>query len=490
MSINLTEVCRDPFGLVRGVHPLPGFAAVLVAGLGIGAFVAFQPLPVTGVLVAGLLALLITLARPVWALGFYFCGVLMMGDGAPMVDSNCFFIADPDMIEGLPSLLTVVFLMIFGIVAMRLIFLEQRFPPISLLPLGIYIIVLAFALLTGLYRETDSELIQADFIGLLIPVVSFYLCSTLLDSRAHIAGLLAALLAVSAVKASILAGYYLAGRGWIYQLDNNPAYRITTTDSADLLVFITLPLVVAHLIVRGDLRGGKAAAAAVACAPLLYVVVFSYRRAQWVGLIFSLGLLYLGAAKAVRRKMMLLLLVVSLLGGAFAVTAGLDADKAQRFVDRLSSILDRKQSSNVYHALESRQVLLDLSESPLFGLGLGSRHSPLGLYAEDEVPTNVVHNAFLYIWMKMGLPGLFFFLWFAERFFREILRFRRAHGGGREWGLVLPLAASTGLWLALFLTGPVPWYVHQTVLIALFAAMTGALIRQAEEKHSVEGESK
>lgn len=464
---------------------LPPVALPIAAGIAVGLIAVTLPLMGTAVIFAGMIALLVSIVRPVWALYLYFCGVVLMTDDAPMRAVDSFFVPDADVIEGLPSALTTFFLLMFGITAVRLLIFERRRPPVSLLPVAIFTGIVFAALVTGMSLGGDPELYRIDFTSMLFPVLCFCLCLTIFDRPEYVFRMIYILMAVAAMKAVILAGYYLAGRGWVYQLDGGAAYRITTMDSADLLVFITLVLVAAHLIVRGDLRGGKALAAAAAAAPMLFVIIFSYRRAQWVGLIFSVGLLWLWASKTVRKKISFLVLALLLLGSAGAVTAGLDAEKAARIASRLTSIFDTEQSSNVYHVLESRQVLQDISASPLFGLGLGSSHSPVG-HGMDEsgsVPTNVVHNTFLYIWMKIGLFGLLFFGWAAVRFFRRVLRFRKAHIESEEWGLVLPLAASTGLWFATFLTGPVPWYLHQTGLIALFAAMAVSLISNIESEN-------
>lgn len=488
MKSNVNDAVLKP-GLFAGfAAAVPPLAMPVAAGIAVGILACTLPLMNLAVVFAGMLALLVTIARPHWALNLYFCGIVFMSDDTPKPGADYFIIPDADVIEGLPSVLTTFFLLMFGITVVRLLFKHRR-PPVSLLLVGIFGVILVVALVTGFQLGGNPELYRVDFTSMLLPVLLFCLCLTLFDSRKKVMRLVYLLLAVAAVKAAILAGFYLAGHGWVYQLDSQAAYRITTMDSADLLVFITLPLVMAHLIVRGDLRGGKAAAAAIACVPLLYVVIFSYRRAQWVGLILSVGLLFLGASALTRKRIIILTAGVFLIGCAVAVTTGLDAEKAARITARIASIFDSKQSSNVYHVLESEQVIKDLSGSPFFGLGLGSEHSPLGLYENDEVPANVVHNTFLYIWMKIGLPGLLFFISAAVWFVRRVVRFRREHLQSAEWGMVLPVAASSGLWLAMFLTAPVPWYLHQTGLIALFAAMAVALMRQAEQRENLKGVS-
>jgi O-antigen ligase len=470
-----------------GLALLPGFfgsvlvfIALIGGGIAAGIMAGTQSPIITAVIFLGILALLVTIARPDLALYLYFCGIVMTTDSIPSHAVDHFFIPDLDIIQGLPSAFTTFFLLVLGITVLRIYIFERRRMPVPLLPAGIYAVILFISLVTGLYGGADAEMMQVDFIGMLFPVLCFYLCLTILNSRERIIRMLVLLMAVSVIKAVILAVFYLAGRGWIYELDGDSLVRVATMDSTDLLAFITLLLIAVHLIVRGDIRGFSAGLAAAACMPLLYIIIFAYRRAQWVGLILSSGLLFLGASKQVRGKIILLMLATLLAGAAVAVTAGLDPEKMERIAVRLTSIFDKKQSSNVYHVLESRQVLKDLAGSPLFGLGLGSEHSPLGLYENDEVPANVVHNTFLYIWMKIGLPGLLFFGWAAVIYARHVLRFRKMQPDGISWGLLLPLAASSGLWLAMFLTAPVPWYLHQTALLALFTAMGVTLTQQNE----------
>jgi len=450
-------------------------AVLLGTGIVVGVLSSKMPLLLTVTAFGGMLAFWLTCLRPDLALTLFFCGVVMLTDGVPEGSADYFSIPDMDIVQGLPSALTTFLLFLFCVVMVRTVFFEKRSLPVSPAWLGVYMGILLLALLTGIFRDGDRVLLRRDFMNMFFPVLCFYLCTTLLNSRKRIERLLTALLVVAALKAVILAAFYLAGRGWPYG-----GYRVATLDSSDLLVFITLALIVVHLLVRGDISGFRATAAVAASAPLLFVILFAFRRSQWGGMILSMGLLYLGAEKMVRRRIAILLVLALCAAGAVAVATGLSEEKAARITSRFTSIFDKKQSSNQYHLLESQQVLRDLSKSPLSGLGLGSRHSPLGIYEEDTVPTNVVHNTFLYIWMKIGLPGLAFFIWAAVLYGNRILRFRKHHLHDKAWGLLLPLAASSGVWLTSFLTGPVPWYFHETFLLALFAAMGTSLVLQTD----------
>lgn len=448
-------------------------ALLLAGGAAVGVLIGRLPLLMTITLFAAVPALLLTFFRPDLALTLLFCSIVLLTDGTAEPFADYFILPDPDIVQGLPSASITFLLALFGITMARTLFLEKRSLPVSLRGLVIYSVILILSLLASLLKGNDRILLRVDFMNMLFPVFCFYLCVTILNSRKRIEHLLTAMLTVASLKACILSVYYLAGRGWHYGTS-----RTATMDSADLLVYITLILIVFYLLVRMKIQGLRAVLAAAACLPMLFVVIFSYRRAQWVGLVLSMGLMYLGGEKSVRRRIAVALTITLCTAAAGATMAGLGAGKAAVIAEHFSSIFDKNQSSNRYHLLESQQVLRDLSRSPLLGLGLGSHHSPLGLYEKDLVPTNVVHNTFLYVWMKTGLPGLVFFLWAAFLYGRNILRVRK-QCLQNEWDLLLPLAASSGLWLAMFLTGPVPWYYHQTFLLALFAAMGATLIQQA-----------
>jgi O-antigen ligase len=448
---------------------------VLSCGIVVGLLISRLPVLLTATMFGGVLALWLTCLRPDLALMLLFCGIVMTTDSAGP-GGDFFAIRDVDIITGLPPALNTFFLMLFCITMVRTLFFEKRPLPISPSRLGLYMVLVLLALLTGLFRNCDRVLMRVDFMGMLFPVLCFYLCMTLLNSRERIVRMLTVLLAVSGLKALILAGFYLAGHGWPYE----PTYRIATMDSADLLAFITLVLIVFHLLVRRDIGGFRAGLAVAACLPMLFVIVFAYRRAQWGGMILSMGLLYLGAAKAIRRRIAIVLAIALCASCALVVVSGIQKEKLTLIGSRLASIFDKTQGSNLHHRLESQRVMRDISQSPLFGLGLGGRHSGFVQPEYAKIPTNVVHNTFLYIWMKLGLPGVAFFVWAAILYGRRILRFRKQRLHDNAWGLLLPLAASSGLWLAMFLTGPAPWYFHQTFLLALFSAMGMSLILQED----------
>lgn len=462
--------------------------ALLITGIVCGSLAGNLPWPITLAAIGGAIATVLSAYRPDVALYTFFCGIIMTSDAVSLSTEGCFVIPDVDIIQGLPSALTTFFLMLFGITMIRIHWVERRPMPISSLGLGLYIAVLLLALLTGLVKNNSPMLLRIDLMNMLFPVLCFYLCIIILNSRERIKQMMIVLLAVSVLKALILSLFYLIGRGWIYQLDSASPFNIVTLDSADLLAFITLFLVIAHLLVRREIRGAGAVWAAAACIPLLFAVIFSYRRAQWIGLVLSLGLLYLASSKPIRYRITVMFSIVLCTGLFITFTPGANEDRLSRITARFTSIFDKDQPSNLHHKLETQQVIRDLTKSPLLGFGLGGQHSGFVEEEYNGIPTNIVHQTFLYIWMKTGLPGLLFFTWAAFMYAKNILRIRKTHLSEPVCGLILPLAASSGLWLAMFLTSPIPWYLHQTYFKALVAAIIMALVIQTDRDEQTQPE--
>lgn len=450
------------------------WAVPAIAGIGVGISAAALPLTLVVMSFTGVLVLLLSVVRPDLALCLFFCGILMLTDSGSFGGGDFFAVPDFDIITGLPSALKTFFLFLFCVTSARY-FIERRGVPVSFRALGIYFPILLLSLATGFVRGAGRDALMVDFMDLLLPVLCFYFCIAILNSRERIYRLLYILMAVASFKAAILSAAYLAGHGWHYD-----TYRVVTTDSADLLAFITLGLIAFHLLLRGDLKGIRAGLVGAACLPMLFAVIFSFRRAQWGGAVASLGLLFWGAARPLRRRMVFFGIISLVAAGSLALMTGAGKGPLDLIALRLASIVDGNQSSNVYHREESKQVLADLSKTPLLGLGLGIPHTRLDIYGEaDTISPNIVHNTFLYIWMKTGMSGFIFLAWGFFLYARRILRFRKTSLDSESWGMVLPLAASAGLWLAMFLTGPTIWYFHQTSLIALFAAMGISRIRLA-----------
>jgi len=93
------------------------------------------------------------------------------------------------------------------------------------------------------------------------------------------------------------------------------------------------------------------------------------------------------------------------------------------------------------------------------------------------VPRNVVHNAWLYIWMKLGLLGLLATVWVFVRYLRRVFEgLHRSTAHPIDRPLLQALAALVPIWVMQSVTGPMPWYPRETMQVALYAAMALNLV--------------
>lgn len=183
-------------------------------------------------------------------------------------------------------------------------------------------------------------------------------------------------------------------------------------------------------------------------------LLLTYTRAQWIASVISVGicipLLPRAARARLSRSLPALLLLVLLAFTAFE--AGVEPPGGvgpflSAVLSRATSTFATEQTLNSsslqWRVFETGAALQSIKEAPL-GVGLGNIYRPVTTLAGEAVgyqgtePLNrFVHNSYLYIAVKTGVPGLAAFLWFCVAFV------------GNSWRLVRRLPDGTPRWLAL-----------------------------------------
>jgi O-antigen ligase len=167
--------------------------------------------------------------------------------------------------------------------------------------------------------------------------------------------------------------------------------------------------------------------------------LLSYMRAQWVALIVGLVLVFIIlvprykqhlAKAAVIACCVALLLAGVIAGGPLSDVSASPfvAGIAERFGSLLTPSETAETGSLQWREFEIEKALLAIAKQPLTGVGLGNRYRNLttfmreasggwtrGSIAAGEVSryTRYVHNSYVSIAVKMGIPGLIALLWFC-----------------------------------------------------------------------------
>jgi O-antigen ligase len=138
---------------------------------------------------------------------------------------------------------------------------------------------------------------------------------------------------------------------------------------------------------------------------VLFCFLFSYKRAYYVAIFVGILSLFWYQGSKTRIRLIALLLVSFILMGLLITAAG----QWNAIGMRLESILNpTKESSANYRLIEWQNALISIKNNPLFGLGLGGV-MPMEIWLSR---TNLlgVHNTFLWIAVKLGMFGLFTYL--------------------------------------------------------------------------------
>ena len=438
----------------------------VVAGIAAGwGILNFPPVKVLAVALGALCILLAAwkIEVALYVVGFFLV-VLQEGETTP---GTIFTFLEKLNRPNIPSLLEVLFAVIAAAFFIRyFIVKDERYSFDGMkLPLTLFFVLLFIALANGMISGTDDIFRKEDFKRFIFPVLVFVSAVNILDTREKIARLFKIMFWVMLAKTYLADFFYLRGMGFPYG-DS----KVVFLESGDQTLLVTILVAGIALLAERKLWWKSYQFMLWGLAPMLFALIFSYRRNALWGALLSLFLLLLLSQR--EKKVRLFKIFVGAGLGALCIMAVIpttDSAPTGEFLQRrLASVVDRDESSNVAHMNEWEITLNDTMQRPLFGLGLGSEHS-----ADSEFVLNLhtVHNALLMLWMKMGMFALLLFLWCLYRYCRlgvmEALR--------RRDPLLIGLFATVCLWMIAMNVGPSWFYYRETCLMALVMAVVGRL---------------
>ena len=231
--------------------------------------------------------------------------------------------------------------------------------------------------------------------------------------------------------------------------------------------------------------------------------LLTYMRAQWLALMVGLGLvciIIMPQYKKLSAKAAIITYSAALLLATAAVIASGPLSEAsatpfasgitERFISIITPFETAKSESLQWRDFEIEKALQAIQRQPLTGVGLGNRYRELTAYqseasgywtrnsvATGEVSrfTRYVHNSYVAIAVKMGIPGLLVFLWFsAAVVFKGFQVYRDMPISDHKYVVLGILVGFASL--------PMWFYFHahlikaeSTATIALMAALIGSI---------------
>jgi hypothetical protein len=390
--------------------------------------------------------------------------LVLLGETSSTQNSIFAYIKDINL-PGIPSFIEMSITLLIVSYFLR-IFLKLSDNYISLfnIKLIIFLSVLGVSLIIAIQNGASNDGIKRDFKNFIFPVL-FFLCSVNILNKwtwKKIRSLLIFVLILIFTKNILGILNYLSGYGFLYGEG-----KLVFKESADHMMLVAVIIVLMSVIIYNRLRGNMMLLYTIATLPMIFSIIFSYRRTAWLGFLVSLVFLFLTFPK---KNIFRMILVVSigfgLLIQIIILFNTLKTFPSQEFLlNRFKSIIDTKESSIVAHFIEWKVAIEDTSKQPLLGLGLGGTHSVVNEI--KGLHTDIVHNAFIMLWMKMGLVPVILLLWCIGKYIKFGLKAAKEINDKYLKSIQIGLFASVGFWIVSLNVGPTWFYKRETCLMAL-----------------------
>ncbi len=220
-------------------------------------------------------------------------------------------------------------------------------------------------------------------------------------------------------------------------------------------------------------------------------LLLTYTRAQWLASLTALALAFLLLPSAHKKRAVQSVAVVTLAAvcvaglslGSFeeqATTIPFVGTLASRAVSVLSPADTLATDSLSWRVYETQTAVQSISDHPFLGVGLGNAYRDVTLFQDVGMGsadlTRFIHNAYLYILVKMGFLGLAAFLWFYFAFL--ICGWREAQALRDDQAQIIVIAcvcAGVGL-LQWSLTTPHFFTTESTVIVGVMVGIVAAAL--------------
>jgi hypothetical protein len=158
-------------------------------------------------------------------------------------------------------------------------------------------------------------------------------------------------------------------------------------------------------------------------------VLLTFNRSFWAAILFALLLVSLLVSLRDRIRFFNLTVWVILVGTLILVPVlTINQQWSEKFIDgltvRMSTLFNpdtAKEESLLYRYVENEYAYPQIAAHPLLGLGLGADYRPFDRRIRSTEP-GYIHNGHLWMMLKIGIVGYFFFMWALLLFIKRSLQ--------------------------------------------------------------------
>jgi hypothetical protein len=377
--------------------PTAGFAVLGAAVATAAALVFLGPFYALGLV--GLLVGATLFVRPRLMLGVYL-GAAMLAE----IDEQAVLAFRTAFYDGRPAPSDIMLALLVAGTVTELVARRRapRLPGAFTLPLALLALAMAAGAVNGYFSGGEVGPILDSLRGLSVLVVLPVVLVNLVDDATGLKILVAGAAVLASVRGAEGLTSWLAGEGRVVGTTTLTFY----SPGPNLLLLLFLLGVLAAAAVRVRLPLWVYVAAPVCLAAF----VLSFRRNFWIAGVISVGLLLL-IGSGIRGRRILAVSTAALALGVYAVIAVADVPELERpIAERVSSLEPsriRSERYDRYRLDEARNVVAEIRDRPLAGIGLGvpwqARHP---LPVEFEGGRLYTHVTPLWYWLKLGVLGI------------------------------------------------------------------------------------
>ncbi len=320
------------------------------------------------------------------------------------------------------------------------------------MPLGLFILVAATSALIALaYKTAPAKDVFNEarpyFNWLLLPVLCLAIENARQLKRFQLLLMTLALVLSVGVMFQSFTGITIFGRGQelrqLWSIDGGVADVLRSTTPG---MFLMTGALIYLLAAYAKEQIGQPVAVALLSAILIGGVLVGFGRGLWLSLLVGVGLLAFFSRKAAYAR----LTITCAIGTAVVLSTLLmvKPEYVYAISDRLLSVGAEIEhgSSFARRTEENHFALQRIYEAPILGVGLGGRYKPDSAESRtwpDQV--RYVHNAYMRVTVKTGLPGL------ASAIILVLVLLRRSWTGARH-GERDPAISFAAFWVILTTT--------------------------------------
>ncbi len=196
-------------------------------------------------------------------------------------------------------------------------------------------------------------------------------------------------------------------------------------------------------------------------------LMLTFSRGYWIAIVLGFVLIFFLVEKS--EKLRMFRYAAAFTGVASFVVVFLFSDFAKLLFDaiyiRFLSVGNIMSDPSVQNRLhESTAVIAHIASNPIVGRGLGTLFRYQNVLLERTYEGWYVHNAYLFLWFKLGLFGLITFMAaYLLRLRQNFEAFRKQHNPARR-AMLLGCFAILAVMIPLSITSP-QFYARDSVLI-------------------------